>query len=495
MSCSADGDEASPMVELSEWENINRLLGRQGCGAVHVSPRDELSGNGGCGVQGGSALTPGGVVLDPQASLELRAAIRSLVDDSERRQILIHGLIQCNSRLKDDVRLQQDRAGCQERRAEELQRILDDIKAKIRDLEDDFFCKTQEQQSEVTRLREEQEADLERCQKQEETLREQEQSIAQLRARITRAEAAEQKRLQDGRKSFQHLLRRLPQHNSPLHQQILDVVDGYESQVKQLQDEIRRLSVDGGHSGGSLNLDTTPNYKALIKSYQEQIQEARRKEEALQRESERLQRENERLQLEVKARPSTREFRVYKQQTRKMEKILAQNNLRSRGDKEAEPLTGVIGEEHQPQSECQRYLQRSSGVSPHVLQALVSHFQKLFDVPSVSGVFPKMNKVYTKVGEMDNALKTLRCLLGLGVSARAEAVVNAVGRLCRETGGGCSLPQILGTLDLDSVINKVQEHEQFFPAFEELIKDLLDLLEITHLEEIVPEVQRLKEVR
>ncbi|XP_073503663.1 centrosomal protein of 70 kDa isoform X3 [Phyllobates terribilis] len=384
MSCSADGDEASPMVELSEWENINRLLGRQGCGAVHVSPRDELSGNGGCGVQGGSALTPGGVVLDPQASLELRAAIRSLVDDSERRQILIHGLIQCNSRLKDDVRLQQDRAGCQERRAEELQRILDDIKAKIRDLEDDFFCKTQEQQSEVTRLREEQEADLERCQKQEETLREQEQSIAQLRARITRAEAAEQKRLQDGRKSFQHLLRRLPQHNSPLHQQILDVVDGYESQVKQLQDEIRRLSVDGGHSGGSLNLDTTPNYKALIKvtprtcgtrggvqetrglvtwghphslhptlglsstvarppvqilaphspsslqSYQEQIQEARRKEEALQRESERLQRENERLQLEVKARPSTREFRVYKQQTRKMEKILAQNNLRCR---------------------------------------------------------------------------------------------------------------------------------------------------------------------
>ncbi|KAM4024761.1 centrosomal protein of 70 kDa [Anomaloglossus baeobatrachus] len=139
--------------------------------------------------------------------------------------------------------------------------------------------------------------------------------------------------------------------------------------------------------------------------------------------------------------------------------------------------------------------QGSSSDSPQVLQALVSHFQKLFDVSSLSGVFPRMNEVYTKVGEMGNALKTLRCLLGLGATARAEVVVSAVGRLCREMdGGGCRLPQMLSTLDIDSVINKVQEHEEFFPAFEELIRDLLDVLEITHLEEILPEVRRLKQL-
>ncbi|EHA99782.1 Centrosomal protein of 70 kDa [Heterocephalus glaber] len=33
-------------------------------------------------------------------------------------------------------------------------------------------------------------------------------------------------------------------------------------------------------------------------------------------------------------------------------------------------------------------------------QAIVFHFQKLFDVPSLNGVYPRMNEVYTRLGEM-----------------------------------------------------------------------------------------------
>ncbi|KAG8536548.1 hypothetical protein GDO81_026115 [Engystomops pustulosus] len=124
-------------MELAQWENINKLLKRHGCRVVHVSLRDDLSG---------------AVSLDPQASLALRAAIQSLVEDTERRQNLIHGLIQDNKRLKDEVQMQQDRAKHQEQRASDLQRILDGVKAKIRDLEDDFMCKMRQQQSEVTGL-------------------------------------------------------------------------------------------------------------------------------------------------------------------------------------------------------------------------------------------------------------------------------------------------------------------------------------------------------
>lgn len=48
------------------------------------------------------------------------------------------------------------------------------------------------------------------------------------------------------------------------------------------------------------------------------------------------------------------------------------------------------------------------------LQAIVSHFQKLFDVPSLYGVYPRMNEVYTRLGEMNNAVRNLQELLELG---------------------------------------------------------------------------------
>ncbi|XP_066431369.1 centrosomal protein of 70 kDa isoform X2 [Eleutherodactylus coqui] len=608
-------------TEMLEWENINKILKRHGCAAVSVFPRDRLAG---------------GVVLDPRASLELRTAIKSLVEDTERRQNLIHGLIQSNNQLKNDVRMQQDRAGRQEQRADDLQNILESVKAKIRDLEDDFLCKLRQQKSEVTSLLKAKEAAHENCQEHKEKLREQDQSIAQLRKRLSQAAAAEEKRLENRRKTFLRLVKRQPQENNPFDQQILDLIDGYENRVKQLQDEIRKFEsteapvLESSQSGGSLDLDTTPNYKALLKSYQEQIQDARRREEQLLR-------ENVRLREELEARPSVREFRVYKQQMRKMEKILLQNNIRWRGatreNKEAEPHRAEVSAlKSLPDDECQRHLQdvcralgvqdvkdllpviaskckeaktcsklhkilseisavlcgprappllykhssrlqehggpdaktesdflhllptielwagqllslqalhrsllklsqklqsnqkdrtmeapggvrvdellllvdtmvedvesQSSSVSPHMLQALISHFQKLFDVPSMSGIYPRMNEVYSKLGEMNNAMKNLRCLLGLDDTASAGTVVNAVGRLNRELeeGGGHRLQGILGMLDIDSIVNKVQEHEEFFPAFEELIKNLLDVLEISYLEEILPEIQRLKDL-
>ena len=45
---------------------------------------------------------------------------------------------------------------------------------------------------------------------------------------------------------------------------------------------------------------------------------------------------------------------------------------------------------------------------------MVAHFQKLFDAPSLSGVYPRMNEVYTRLGEMTNAMRNLRDVLGLG---------------------------------------------------------------------------------
>jgi hypothetical protein len=45
---------------------------------------------------------------------------------------------------------------------------------------------------------------------------------------------------------------------------------------------------------------------------------------------------------------------------------------------------------------------------------LVSHFQQLFEVRSVSGVLPRMTELYLYVNETNNFVKVLRNLLGLG---------------------------------------------------------------------------------
>lgn len=51
----------------------------------------------------------------------------------------------------------------------------------------------------------------------------------------------------------------------------------------------------------------------------------------------------------------------------------------------------------------------------HTLESMVAHFQKLFDAPSLTGIYPRMNEVYTKLGEMNNAMRNLRDVLDLGI--------------------------------------------------------------------------------
>ncbi|KAM8934068.1 centrosomal protein of 70 kDa [Pelodytes ibericus] len=622
-------EETSTKEELAKWEITNKLLKRHGCTAVRVSkPQDWKN-------------VSGGVVLDSQSSHEVRSAIKSLVEDTERRQNMIHDLIKANNQLKEDVQLQQNRAARHEQKAKDLQKILDSVKTKIHDLEDNFISKTCKQQTQMKNLMKDKQMVQDQCQKHKEEIGDQEHQISLLKKRLSQAERAEEERKARQRKVFLHLVKRPLRENNVMDQQILDIIDGYERQVNQLQKALREYEVDDipvrerKYSDQSLDLDASPNYKALLKSYQEQIKSARDKQELLMR-------ENSQTQEELASRPTMKEFKHCKQQMRRLEKILLQNNISFRGktrdqNKESveQPLaTSVQNLDQLPASECRQYLQdvcfhlnvldlkdlittatsnvkraekcsrlykiltdiRSilgsqrapklvykhstrlqetdgpdyneesdflhllptiemwagqllslkalyralnklcerllphqqemretnesvrvedllllvdtmiedvgnslqdgSRVSPHILQALVSHFQKLFDVPSLSGVYPRLNEVYSRMGEINNMMKNLRCVLGMDDKASCSALVHAVWEVCKELEEGEShkLNQIFGTLDIDSVINKIQEHEEFFPAFEGLIRKLLDVLEICRLEEILPEVRKLKKL-
>ncbi|KAM6307383.1 LOW QUALITY PROTEIN: centrosomal protein of 70 kDa-like [Aegotheles albertisi] len=112
------------------------------------------------------------------------------------------------------------------------------------------------------------------------------------------------------------------------------------------------------------------------------------------------------------------------------------------------------------------------------LSAIVSHFQKLFDVNSLNAVHPRMNEVYTKLGEMNNAMRNLHELLDLDNSAPPTVVVDTVGKLCDIINENMTeqVQQLLGTQDIHSIIHKLEHHECFFPPFQALIQDLLCLL-------------------
>ena len=50
------------------------------------------------------------------------------------------------------------------------------------------------------------------------------------------------------------------------------------------------------------------------------------------------------------------------------------------------------------------------------LEAIVSHFQQLFDVPSVGGIYPTMSKIYQLVQESSTVHKQLATILTTGLN-------------------------------------------------------------------------------
>lgn len=114
----------------------------------------------------------------------------------------------------------------------------------------------------------------------------------------------------------------------------------------------------------------------------------------------------------------------------------------------------------------------------HTLESMVAHFQKLFDAPSLTGIYPRMNEVYTKLGEMNNAMRNLRDVLDLDDKAPPSEVINKVAAVVSQSGNaaGQELYSLLESSDIESIIVKLKEHEEFFPVFHSFILELLQTL-------------------
>uniref|UniRef100_UPI003AAD46F8 centrosomal protein of 70 kDa isoform X1 n=1 Tax=Centroberyx gerrardi TaxID=166262 RepID=UPI003AAD46F8 len=564
--------------EQTEWDGVNKLLQHNGFKPVYFADPVENKNL--------SDL----VLLDKKSASEIRTTLRTMLADSERRQALIQELIQSNNQLKEEAQEHVSRAARQSQRTTELEGLLDGVKAKVQDLEDRYLSKAVQQHSQTQQLQQDKQDAQKRCQALEQKLSKQREAVAQLQRKLYFTVKEEERRLARQSQAFQQIYQTADQQNSSADQQVLDVIDFYETQMIQLLDELRSFKGEpvGSRASDQTSIrkvhgDVTPTFKTILKSYQEQQTESEAQREELRREV-------ERLKQELEKRPTVKELKCYKHQLRRLEGLNKHSNTRlPKENNQTEMRNLEAGNCAQyrhllnemsavltcPKAPLRLHRQKPSSVglelaefqgllptleawaqqldslkdlhhglnmltvrlmpwqpsdgghnaaeavkvedmmllvdtmlentstddekvlrSPtrYTLESMVSHFQKLFDVGSLSGVYPRMNEVYTRLGEMTNAMRNLRDALELDDRAPPSEVVNQVARLVSSTEDtvGLQLHNLLGDADIDSIIIKVKQHEDFFPAFHSLVMELLQTLGVSHLDDIVPALRSLK---
>ncbi|KAM9696118.1 centrosomal protein of 70 kDa isoform 1-T11 [Dama dama] len=568
--------------EEAEWESMSVLLMMHGLKPLSLVKRTDMKDL---------------IIFDKQSSQTMRENLKTMMEETSRQQNMIQELIETNKQLKNELQQQQSRAADQEQRANDLEQIMESVKSKIGEMEDESVNRVCQQKNKIKELQKEHKALQAKCEHYKKKRMEQQETIAALQKDIYRLTQEEEERIITQNRVFSYLCKRVP--HTVLDKQLLCLIDYYESKIRKFHKQ-RQYKEDESQSEEEdyRSLSASPTYNGLLMSLQNQLKESKSKIDVLL--SEKLN-----LQKDLEARPTQHELRLYKQQVKKLEKALKKNiklqNIISQKKAEDKEGKDEPSKDNQQQALIdQRYFQVLSSINSvihnprapviiykqskgtaqhfnrdlvqdcgfehlvpiiemwadqlaslkdlykslkilsaelvpwhnlkkqdenegvrvedllfivdtmleevenkakdsnmpdfHILRAIVSHFQKLFDVPSLTGVYPRMNEVYTRLGELNNAVRNLQELLELDSSSSLCVLVSTVGKLCRLINEDVNekIMQVLGPEDLQSIIRKLEEHEEFFPAFQAFTNDLLKILEIDDLDAIVPAVRKLK---
>ncbi|NWH50631.1 CEP70 protein, partial [Fregata magnificens] len=284
--------------EKAEWEDLNKLLMRRGLKPVSLAAPQSCRN------------ISDMIVLDSQSSLGIRLALKTLVEDTDRQQKVMQGLMEANRYLRDEIRQERGRASRQEQRANDLENVVKNIKSKICQLEDETIAKVCQQQNQVKELQKDQQVSQAKYQQQQEKLQEQEEIIARLQKELCKVGMEEQRRVATQNKMFCQFCKRAPK--SLLDQHKLKQFIFPNRQYKKDEDQVQR---EVKSKEEFLNLDATPNYRALLTSFQKQLIETKAR-------NEQLLLENVNLKKDLEIRPTAQELKLYKHQVKKLEKTL-----------------------------------------------------------------------------------------------------------------------------------------------------------------------------
>ncbi|NXX83350.1 CEP70 protein, partial [Urocolius indicus] len=288
--------------EKAEWEKLNKLLVRRGLKPVTLAAPQSC--------RNASDV----IVLDHQSSLGIRIALETLVEDTDRQQKMMQGLMETNRCLRDEIRQERGRASQQEQRAHGLENVVKNIKAKICQLEDETIANVCQQQNRVRELQREQQVSQAKYQEQQDKLQSQEEVIARLQKELCKARTEGQRRVATQDTIFCQFCRRAPKSLLDQHKlkQFIFPNRQYKKDEDQAEGEVKS-------KGEFLDLDATPNYRALLTSFQKQLIETKAR-------NEQLLLENINLKKDLEIRPTAQELKLYKHQVKKLEKSLKKTN-------------------------------------------------------------------------------------------------------------------------------------------------------------------------
>ncbi|XP_023817354.1 centrosomal protein of 70 kDa isoform X2 [Oryzias latipes] len=530
--------------QQAEWEPLNRLLQQRGFRPVLFADPVENKNPAELGL------------LDRKSAAALRRTLETLLADSDRRQALLQELVGSNNRLREEVQEQMSRAAQHSQRASELQALLDQVKVKVQDLEDRCICRAAQTHSRTLQLQRHSAEAIRRCEQLQQKLRRKEEEAAKLRWKLRFAVEQEERRLARRNRSFQEICGKTSRLQTAADQRVLDVIDFYEAERRRLMEELRSARGGAEASelqdGGERTAAGAPSsFKTDLKVFPQKERRTQLEAELDSRPTREQPKGRRRRHLEGLQPGAARLTTVGGAKTKGVEEpprevwLCAQfrtllSDIRAvigspASSKEAESeladfqallpvledwagqrrllkdlrdlLVDLSGGPREDSAAAVKVedlivlvedmLENASkdpeqlrNSAPYTLSAIVSHFQKLFDVPSLRGVYPRMNEVYTRLAEMTNAMRNLKDALDLDGRASPAEVVNHVSALASAQQSG--LRDLLEEADIDSVILKVKQHDEFLPAFHRLITDILQTLGVTHLEEILPALKSLQ---
>uniref|UniRef100_A0A8D1BB76 Centrosomal protein of 70 kDa n=3 Tax=Sus scrofa TaxID=9823 RepID=A0A8D1BB76_PIG len=510
--------------EEEEWESINVLLMTHGLKPLSLVKRTDMKDL---------------IIFDKQSSQRMRENLKTLMEETSRQQNMIRELIETNTQLKNELQLEQSRAADQEQRANDLEQIMESVKSKIGEMEDESLNRVCQQQNKIGELQKEHKALQAKCQHYKKKRMEQQETIASLQKDIYRLTKEEEERIVTQNRVFSYLCKRVP--HTILDRQLLCLIDYYESKIRKLrrqrptQHELRlyKQQVKKLEKALKKNIklqDIISQKKAEDKEEKDEPSRDKQHQALMdQRYFQVLSSINSIIHnprapvtiykqskggaqhfskdivqdcgfehlvpiIEMWADQLTSLKDLYKSLKILSAELMPWHNLKKQDENEGIKVEDLLFMVDTMLEELENKEKDSNMPDFQILQAIVSHFQKLFDVPSLTGVYPRMNEVYTRLGEMNNAVRNLQELLELDSSSSLCVLVSTVGKLCRLINEDVTekVMQVLGPEDLQSIINKLEEHEEFFPAFQAFTNDLLEILEIDDLDAIVPAVRKLK---
>ncbi|XP_061276534.1 centrosomal protein of 70 kDa isoform X5 [Bos javanicus] len=288
--------------EEAEWENINVLLMMHGLKPLSLVKRTDMKDL---------------IIFDKQSSQTMRENLKTMMEETSRQQNMIQELIETNKQLKNELQQQQSRAADQEQRANDLEQIMESVKSKIGEMEDESVNRVCQQQNKIKELQKEHKVLQAKCEHYKIKRMEQQETIAALQKDIYRLTQEEEERIITQNRVFSYLCKRVP--HTVLDKQLLCLIDYYESKIRKFHKQ-RLYKEDESQSEEEdyRSLSASPTYNGLLMSLQNQLKESKTKIDVLL--SEKLN-----LQKELETRPTQHELRLYKQQVKKLEKALKKN--------------------------------------------------------------------------------------------------------------------------------------------------------------------------